>query len=76
MVRTDRGSNRTKELLSDIVMKDPRPEWVAWARQQLHEIGQPLSAPLGPEPSSIDRCQLYPTTSQDYMRGLEDVVHG
>ena len=51
MMRTDRRSNKTKQLLSDIVMKDRRPEWVAWARKQLNEIGQPQNTPASSGPN-------------------------
>jgi Flp pilus assembly protein TadD len=45
MVRTNRHSNRTRQLLSDIVMKERRPEWASWAREQLTMIGQPEPTP-------------------------------
>ncbi len=50
MIQTDRRSNKIRKLLSDIVMKDHRPEWVAWAREQLALIGQPETTPTPGEP--------------------------
>jgi len=52
MVGTDRRSERTRQLLSDIVMKDRDPAWVAWAREQLFMIGQPRSEPRMRETST------------------------
>jgi Tfp pilus assembly protein PilF len=34
-IRSNRKDKKTLELLSRIVMKDSRPEWISWARQQL-----------------------------------------
>jgi Tfp pilus assembly protein PilF len=34
-VRLNRNDARTRQLLQDIVMKDPRPQWAAWARERL-----------------------------------------
>jgi len=47
MVRAHRRSDRTRQLLNDILMKDRRPEWLAWAREQLLLLGQPkpISSP-------------------------------
>ena len=45
-IRANRADEQTRELLAKIVMKDSRPAWTAWARQQLSLIGQPKSSPL------------------------------
>ena len=50
MIQTDRRSNKIRKLLSDIVMKDHRSEWVAWAREQLTLIGQPETTPAPGDP--------------------------
>ncbi len=52
-VRTDRKDEETRQLLSKIVIKDTRPEWVAWARHRLAFLGQPKSFPLTAPPSKI-----------------------
>ena len=49
MVQTDRRSKRTKHLLSELVMKDHRPQWIAWAKEQLALIGQPETPAASPE---------------------------
>jgi Flp pilus assembly protein TadD len=46
-VRTNRRDEKTRELLTDVVTKDPRPEWVSWAKDRLVRMGQPTSAPAG-----------------------------
>jgi len=40
-VRLQQGlrDDRTRELLADLVLKDTRPEWTAWARKQLALLG-------------------------------------
>ncbi len=38
-VRRGDRDDEVHELLQAVVMKDDRPEWVAWARDQLHLIG-------------------------------------
>lgn len=45
LVRSGHRDEKTRQLLSDVVMKDRRPEWVAWAREQLAFIGQPTPTP-------------------------------
>jgi len=40
-VRTARNDEKTRRLLGNIVLKDARPEWVAWAREHLATMGQP-----------------------------------
>jgi hypothetical protein len=49
-VRTNRKDDRTRQLLSDIVLKDTRPAWVAWAQERLAIFGkaEPVDSPAGP----------------------------
>ncbi len=39
-VRANRTDTRTRELLHEVVLKDQRPQWVTWAREQLVMIGR------------------------------------
>ena len=41
LVRTNHKDDRTRQLLSDIVLKDTRPQWTSWARERLALMGQP-----------------------------------
>ncbi|MFA6135160.1 MAG: tetratricopeptide repeat protein [Phycisphaerae bacterium] len=43
-VRQNRKDEKTRALLNDIVLKDTRPEWTDWARQQLALMGPARSA--------------------------------
>jgi Flp pilus assembly protein TadD len=43
-VRTHRDDEETRRLLAEIVAKDPRPEWVAWARERLAVVTGQLGA--------------------------------
>jgi Tfp pilus assembly protein PilF len=47
--RTNQRNDRTRQLLVAVVAGDPRPAWVAWAREQL------LSMPAPQEPALPDR---------------------
>jgi len=40
-IRTNRKNEETRRLLAKIVLKDPRPPWVTWAREHLSRLGQP-----------------------------------
>jgi Tfp pilus assembly protein PilF len=40
-VRTQRKDDKTRQLLGEVVLRDERPEWVAWARDQLSRLPQP-----------------------------------
>jgi len=48
MRRGDRDAE-TRELLEELVLKDPRPEWTHWARLNLLRLE--ASPPIGPAPS-------------------------
>lgn len=39
-VKTNKKDDRTRKLLGDIVMRDERPQWVAWAREHLVLLGK------------------------------------
>jgi len=43
----------TKRLLEELVMKDSRPQWSHWARQNLYRMGDPTSRPTT-QPLRID----------------------
>jgi Tfp pilus assembly protein PilF len=40
-VRDKRNDARTRQLLDELVLKDTRPEWVAWAKDRLALMGTP-----------------------------------
>ncbi len=46
-VRSGRKDEKTRQLLAQVVMKDHRPEWVAWARDKLAVSGR-----AGPPPQA------------------------
>lgn len=52
--RTNQRDDRTRQLLNTVVARDPRPEWVTWAREQL------LSMPAPQEPVAPDRAAPVP----------------
>jgi thioredoxin-like negative regulator of GroEL len=43
-VRMNRNDERTRQLLSELALKDTRPDWVNWARQRL-ALTSPASSP-------------------------------
>ncbi len=47
-VRKNRHDARTRQLLEDIVLKDTRPRWSAWARQRLATIPKPATPTTEP----------------------------
>ena len=54
LIRNGRRDDRTRQVLSDLVLKDTRPDWVAWAREQMALIPSPqpqAANPAPPEPS-------------------------
>ena len=38
-VRTGRKDERARQCLTDVLMKDQRPEWIAWAKERLSSMG-------------------------------------
>ena len=52
-IRENRKDEKTLDLLSKIVMKDSRPEWIAWARQQLAFTQDNSSNTLMPKADEI-----------------------
>lgn len=44
-IRTNRKDEKTRQLLAKIILKDPRPQWVTWARDHLSRLGQPHTPP-------------------------------
>lgn len=44
-VRRGDHDERTRQLLTDLIMKDSRPAWVAWAREKLAAISIPENRP-------------------------------
>jgi Tfp pilus assembly protein PilF len=40
-VRRNRKDEKTRQLLQEVVMKDSRPEWIAWAKDHLFLLGPP-----------------------------------
>ena len=60
-VRGNRTDDKTRKLLESIVMKDTRPDWIAWARERLALMGAksrptttPSSTPDQGEPPTIE----------------------
>lgn len=56
-IRSGRRDAKTRDLLSQILLRDTRPEWLAWAREQTTMSGQPAadvtSRPSILRPSSV-----------------------
>jgi len=52
LLRSGHKDDRTRQVLSDLVMKDTRPDWVAWAREQLALIPQPATTEPPPTTAS------------------------
>lgn len=53
-VRLDRKDDRTRDLLRQLVLKDTRPPWRAWARERLSTMGRGASEPAddaAPDPT-------------------------
>jgi Flp pilus assembly protein TadD len=50
-VRAGRRDKRTREVLSEVVLKASRPEWALWAKERLTSMGDPddLNAPINDE---------------------------
>ena len=46
-VRTNRKDDKTRELLRNVIMKDQRPDWVAWAKERLAVIGPTMQPTSG-----------------------------
>ncbi|MCX5647496.1 MAG: tetratricopeptide repeat protein [Planctomycetota bacterium] len=49
LIRNGRRDDRTRQVLSDLVLKDTRPDWVAWAREQLALIPSPQPKAVNPD---------------------------
>jgi Tfp pilus assembly protein PilF len=43
-VRTQRKDEKTRQLLGEVVLRDERPDWAAWARDQLSRLPSPPPA--------------------------------
>jgi Tfp pilus assembly protein PilF len=54
-IRNNQKDDRTRQLLGDVVMKDTRPDWVAWARKELALMGTPVA------PGSAESLAMPPT---------------
>ena len=52
-IRSHKKDEKTLELLSKIVMKDSRPEWISWAQQQLAFTREPDKESLMPQSDEI-----------------------
>ncbi|NQU74908.1 MAG: tetratricopeptide repeat protein [Planctomycetes bacterium] len=61
-VRTNQNDEQTRLLLREIMTKDHRPQWIAWAKEHL--------APTDREPSSQPATQ--PVISLETIKNIED----
>jgi Flp pilus assembly protein TadD len=52
-VRRGDRDQETKRLLEELVLKDSRPQWSQWARQNLYRMGDPTTRPAT-QPIRID----------------------
>ncbi|MFB3891185.1 MAG: tetratricopeptide repeat protein [Phycisphaerae bacterium] len=50
-VRMNRNDDRTRELLGEVVTRDPRPQWSNWARERLALMGAPKPPTTEPAPT-------------------------
>lgn len=50
----NRKDERTRELLEQIVMNDPRPRWRDWARERLALMNSPSAPPAHPSDAEAD----------------------
>ena len=55
-VRRNRKDQRTKNLLQQIVLRNPSEKWSTWASERLAVLGKPSSSPenLAPKPQRMD----------------------
>ena len=56
-VRTDRNDERTRQLLSEVVTKDTRPQWTSWARERLAVMGGAPQQPPATEPADAETLE-------------------
>ena len=64
LVRENRKDQRTVQLLKDLILKDTRPDWVAWAKEQLAlmHVEAPSAMEIKPAPKSERSLQPLPAT--------------
>ncbi len=55
-IHTGRKDDRTRQLLSDLVLHGQKPQWVAWAREHLATMGQTA----GSQPAGVSQSQPAP----------------
>ncbi len=72
-VRGNRTDDKTRKLLESIVLKDTRPEWIAWARERLALMGTPARPTTAPSPTP-DLIEA-PTTRPDSAPGKDKAGH-
>ena len=51
-VRSNRKDQKTRKLLSEIILKDQRPDWIDWARRQLALMGRPQPSDAATQPAT------------------------
>ena len=64
LVRDNRKDEKTYQLLQDLILKDTREEWVAWARERLALMRQPEPAPAAKEAAASPPPQEHPPSSK------------
>ena len=51
LVKNGKDKERVRQLLDEIILKDPRPDWVAWAKEERAMMGRSSEDISGEEPS-------------------------
>jgi len=72
-VRSNRRDDKTRKLLESIVLKDSRPDWIAWARERLALMG--ASARPTTAPTSMPALDESPTTEPGDALGKDKAGH-
>lgn len=58
--RSGKDPEKLRQLLTELVFKDDRPDWVEWARQRLSLLGGPVPMPAAPEQPAVEEVVPWP----------------